>query len=529
MNEKLRIGFLVSKTGKLPMWEFEMLQQLLNSDFVTVSVFIATDEKQSLQGSFGYQLFTKFEDWWFRSSPDAFKRVQITEQLQKITILKYDDPAFLYQFQLDIIYSSCLVSADDKIISASRFGIWSINFGAGRYKNLQPPAFWEVMENEPATGSSLEVQLPGNKKIIAVYEGLTLSVPYSVKNNLNSIAWKSSSFLPCRIHELYILGPELFFRKYEDRSVKNQFEIIDKIKYPGSGQMLWLFIRNNLSYVIYRLIAKIRKTRFTILISRQSFTRAIDFSKFKKLELPANKFWADPFIIHNDNHQFLFFEEFDYGTEKAHISVIEIFEDNTHSDPQIVLKRPYHLSYPFVFEFEDDYYMVPESNSNKTVELYKAANFPYEWEFVMNLMENIILIDPTLIYEKGKWWLFGNTQYHPFTSTNDQLLLFYSDNLISNDWTAHPQNPVITDISNCRPAGRIFRQDGILYRPAQNNASQQYGYGLKINRIVILDENEYKEEEVFEINPNKKNNLSAIHSINFTDVLIAVDGIVANS
>ena len=134
--------------------------------------------------------------------------------------------------------------------------------------------------------------------------------------------------------------------------------------------------------------------------------------------------------------------------------------------------------------------------------------------------------DVTLLHHQEKWWLFGTVQNHPSTSTNDQLFLYYSDTFPSSDWTPHPQNPVATIISNCRPAGNIFKANSKLYRPAQNNSSKQYGYAIKINEIEVLNETEYWEREVFEIIPGKKNKLCAIHTMNFVDNLIVIDGIV---
>ena len=203
-----------------------------------------------------------------------------------------------------------------------------------------------------------------------------------------------------------------------------------------------------------------------------------------------------------------------------------MLQNETTGPSAIVLEKPYHLSYPFVFEWENNFYMIPETAANKTVELYRCKKFPDEWEFVMNLFENITLVDCTLYYQNGIWWMFACTQNHPVTTSNDQLLLFHSENLFSNNWIAHPQNPVVTDISNCRSGGKIFSKDGKLYRPAQNNASQQYGYALKINCIEVLNEEEYRETEVFEILPGVKNNLLAVHAINFTDDVIVIDGIV---
>jgi hypothetical protein len=113
-------------------------------------------------------------------------------------------------------------------------------------------------------------------------------------------------------------------------------------------------------------------------------------------------------------------------------------------------------------------------------------------------------------------------------STNDQLFIYYSHDIFSNNWKAHPQNPVITSIDNCRPAGRIFRYQNKLYRPAQNNANVQYGFGLKFNEIIVLNENEYKEKEVISIDPSQLG-LKACHHIDFVEGFVVIDGMRSSS
>jgi hypothetical protein len=247
-------------------------------------------------------------------------------------------------------------------------------------------------------------------------------------------------------------------------------------------------------------------------------------SSLKSWPLSEDNFMADPFVVRHEDRHFIFFEEYFYSKGCAHISVIEYGNTQNISAAKIALERPYHLSYPFVFKWNERYYMVPETSTNRTVELYMATKFPYDWEWKMNLMEDIGLIDATLIFHNNKWWLFGNSNNHPFTSTNDQLFLYYSDSLLSTNWAPHPKNPVATHVHNCRPAGRIFEYHGKLYRPAQNNASQQYGYGLKINEIIIMSERDYVEKEVFSLFPDTLQ-LRAVHHLDFTDEIMVVDGI----
>ena len=323
-----------------------------------------------------------------------------------------------------------------------------------------------------------------------------------------------------RLKELTTTDPVRFFSRFQ----KLDFSKISKKHYPNLT-IPYLFVKNSIAYFSDRIGSKNRDNRFSIHYANKDFQiHELASTQFEHIPLPDKVFQADPFLIEKAGIRYLFFEEFDERKNKGHISVMT-FENNHWSPSKTILELPYHLSYPFMIDVEDEYYMIPETSANKTVSLYKAKNFPNEWEFVMHLVENEALIDATLHYEKGKWWLFACKALHPFVSTNDQLFIYYSNDLFSNNWNAHPQNPVITTIENCRPAGKIFRHNNKLYRPAQNNADVQYGYGLKINEIIILNENEYQEKEVLSIDPAQLG-LKPCHHIDFIDGIIVIDGII---
>ena len=50
----------------------------------------------------------------------------------------------------------------------------------------------------------------------------------------------------------------------------------------------------------------------------------------------------------------------------------------------------------------------------------------------------------------------------------------------------------------------------------------------KLSLIEVLTETEYREKEVFEILPESMKSLAAIHTINFTNSMIVIDGILKN-
>ena len=76
--------------------------------------------------------------------------------------------------------------------------------------------------------------------------------------------------------------------------------------------------------------------------------------------------------------------------------------------PKKIIEKPYHLSYPFVFSYDNEFYMIPETGSNSTIELYKCLEFPEKWEMAAILMKDVRAYDTTILHKDGKWWLFTN-------------------------------------------------------------------------------------------------------------------------
>ncbi|MBI3139677.1 MAG: hypothetical protein HYZ15_13955 [Sphingobacteriales bacterium] len=523
MHNSLKAAVLVPPHKGLPAWEAVMLQQALGEGLLQDIVFLAAPEKKAIKGSLVYRLYKKFEDHWFRTVPDAFSITPVKELFPAAPVLNAgeNNPA-----NTDLLFRSCLTDPAYHPGPVPPMGIWSIRLGNGAYEAAALPAFGEVMNDEPVTGSSLWVQFPGQNNALKVYDGYSNTVPYSIKNNLCVQAWKASTFLAYRLKELLSLGKESFIKKYSSAMQSGRPGLRAYAEVPGNLRMAALIIRNAWRYLRYKRKSKFQSQRFTLLFQRGDFNgHPPDLGAFTVLEPPAGCFWADPFVSTAGNEHYLFFEEFSYSRNKAHISLLKLDASGKFSKPEIVLDKPYHLAYPFLFCWQDEHYMIPDTSANHTVELYKATRFPRQWELQCLLLKDTLLIDPTLWLENDTWWLFGCAAGPAHTSTNDQLLLYYSRDLLSGNWTPHPQNPVVTHIAGCRPAGKIFRMNGQLFRPAQNNASSQYGYALALNRITLLSETEYREEMAWSLLPGKENNLRAVHTLNFSAGIIVADGI----
>ena len=206
---------------------------------------------------------------------------------------------------------------------------------------------------------------------------------------------------------------------------------------------------------------------------------------------------------------------------------MEIDQDGKVQKPSQILVKDYHLSYPSVFMIDETYFMIPETSSQKTIELYECVKFPFEWKFRMNLMEGIIAVDTTPFYYHDKWWLFTSVCENEGAFPETELFLFYSDIFFTKIWKSHPLNPIISDVKIARPAGDIFMDDGKIYRPSQD-CSRNYGWGVNINEILLLTETEYLEKKVSDIKPDWDQKIMGIHTFARKGSMTIVDAVRKN-
>ena len=245
------------------------------------------------------------------------------------------------------------------------------------------------------------------------------------------------------------------------------------------------------------------------------------YQNFKRIIPPNNKFWADPFVVFKNKLYYVFFEEFEYIKNKGHISFLTINEDGSYSKVEKIIEKDYHLSYPNIFNFNDKYYMIPESYDNRTIEIYECIEFPNKWKFCKNIFKNINATDSTLFYKNEKWWLFTTITNENNPHQSD-LQLFYSKNPLNDDWVSHPKNPINSSKKGSRSAGKIFENNGKILRPAQDG-TKRYGHGMIFYEIEILNENNYQEKISHTLYPNWDKNIIGTHSYAKESKIIVMD------
>lgn len=243
----------------------------------------------------------------------------------------------------------------------------------------------------------------------------------------------------------------------------------------------------------------------------------------RQLMPPKDRFWADPFIWCQDGRRHVFFEEYPYDLGVGRISVMELNEEGCPiGPPLVVFTKPHHLSYPYLFLFEGDLYLVPEQKAARRVDIYRCVSYPTEFRLVTTLFEGVRMVDTTIFEHEGRWWLFCAMKGKSLRY-DQSLCAFYSEHPLNGPWTPHPLNPLVNDIRSGRPAGRVFRdKEGRLMRPSQD-CWPHYGAGLNLFVIEELTIHSYREKRLWTLSGQDSGGLRGLHHMDIGGGLLVMD------
>jgi hypothetical protein len=418
---------------------------------------------------------------------------------------------------------------DDEAAAYARFGAWRFFFGEAQGASEPLAALREVLEGSPVTASGVRIRLGRGKPDRIAYQSWARAFPFSLAKSRDALFAKTAQFVTRALRDLHAGGEKWLAEQTQPARPRPAEHL------PSTAEAL-----RNISVLGARVARRVAEKAFTV----DEWSIAYRFSDdetwngslegFHRLEPPKGWFWADPFPIQVNGRNYIFFEELPFGASRAHISVVEVDRDGHASKPVKVLERDYHLSYPFLVEEDGRLYMIPETASNHTVEIYRCVEFPAKWKLERVLLKDVFCADTTLHREGDRWWMFTNAAQHG-ADVNDELCIFSSERLLG-EWEPHRRNPVKSDVRSARPAGGLFRNGGRLYRPGQIGAPH-YGAGIALHRVTRLTRDEYVEEEDRRIVPPdhgargqaRSERVLGIHTINRVGDLSVTDAFMRRS
>jgi hypothetical protein len=199
---------------------------------------------------------------------------------------------------------------------------------------------------------------------------------------------------------------------------------------------------------------------------------------------------ADPFGIWRDEMLYVFVETMSYLTRRGHIDVFIFDRQFRHHGTTTVLKTASHLSYPSVFKADGEIWMLPEARQSGHLTLYRARDFPEDWEPVCRIALDSPAVDATPLYHNGRWWLFYAHIERRGSARRSELRIAFADQL-TGPWRPHPLNPVVTGARHSRPGGTAVLRGDLIELPVQD-CTATYGGGLRKLHINRLDERRFE-------------------------------------
>ena len=469
-----------------------------------------------------YQRYVAWDRVRYRQIPDAFAPEPIDElwsQLPGTVTSPYG--AAWQDLPLDVVIDYTQSPVPANWLAKLRFGVWQFHFGDLHTICDDGSCFWEMYRRQPLTPSYLVATTQSHPHGRAIYESQSGTDFFSLAQSSNPIYWKAAAF-PSRCLQRLRQHAETFWQDLSPAlPVRHE---PPAARTPGPGTLGAFYVRRLREATTTRL-RNLRGTppdpKWFCAYRRKSSPGQVVNADWQPLVPPPDRFYADPFVVRHAGKHYLLFEDFIESQQKGVISACEILPDGTTSRPQVVLETDYHLSYPFVFQAEGQMFMMPETEQNRTITVFRAKRFPYEWEFYRTNLENVRAVDATLLAHEGRYWIFCNIAAAGASSW-DELHAFHAAGPFG-PWTPHPGNPLVSDVRRARPAGAFFYRQGQLLRPAQD-CSVCYGHAVVIHRVDRLTVDDYQESPVERIDPTWLAGNEGTHTWNENDAFEVIDG-----
>ena len=233
-----------------------------------------------------------------------------------------------------------------------------------------------------------------------------------------------------------------------------------------------------------------------------------------------DRFFADPFILEiREKCIDVLVEELPFKSQKGQIVKLTINKDSYVLLERIpLLTLDTHLSYPYIFRYEGEVFVIPENGESGQLSCYKYEK--NSLKFVQKIIDEP-LTDATFLTYNGCYYVFSTK------GDNEKLWIYYSKDPFNNYILLNSKS-FLNSLNGSRPAGNFFNVGGKLYRPAQI-CNKSYGEGMLIKEITQLNTMTFQEKEVCRLIPDLRFDYNyGMHTLNFYKEYGVVDGLRYN-
>jgi hypothetical protein len=515
-NTPYNIAIIV-RDKRIYAWQQNVLTRLLALENITLS-FVLSSHSKATKPPLALRFIHHIERYLYNCQPNFFIENAVDTRLNDAKQHSLSDSKAMDLSGIDFAINFSEETLPDTLLKQPKLGVWSIFIGHNEKVISQLTALNDFISENDVVTIGLQLETLHHAANITLYKSQASIDMASLCRTAEQCLHKSSHFIPYYLEQLQHAKSVTLLEFAQKEALKN------KISISESAHLIWQSIKRVGKKMDHKYRAK---EQWALIYANNTSAHQpnLNVSSFKTLTPPQDRFWADPFIVTRNDKHYIFFEELLFERGEGHLCCMELYADGSHSQPIKILETPYHLSYPFIFQYQGDDYMVPESGEQQCVQLYKCTDFPYKWQFEKNLLNTVQAYDSTLFKHNSLWWLFTCIADDKNSSSTEDLHLFYAKTPISDHWHPHPLNPVVSNASTARPAGNIFVYDDKIYRPSQNCA-RSYGAGLNLCEITQLTKTTYSEKVVSEILPDWDKRLKGLHTFNFNKNISVSDVII---
>jgi hypothetical protein len=518
---QLRLG-LVLESSRVPGWIYCLIEKLISCNTIEPFLFVLKYEPkvtaQSDRSPVLFRSWAALDRWIRRPRMDALwvRDWRLLLKNRSIPVLRLQtcnttslfgsDIAAIKAANLDLLLYLGRDVPGVELSACASLGAWSVQQGGLCGSAAVPGQFWDMDEGNRVTLYGPQVIEHTQSRTRVVYRSSVTTNLLSLALNQNTAYWEIARVLMTQLSDAERLRTGMLSRSETSASGYESSRTLSNIRMARFlGQWAMRILRHELMKHLFR-------EQWSIGMQAKADTpNMISDHGFRMMRPPRDRFYADPFLIERNGRSYLFFEDYRFSSQKGLISCCEVDNEGNCSKPRVVLEREYHLSYPFLFTWQGELYMIPETRDNRTIEMYRASDFPYSWVHEAVLMSDVAATDTTLLHHRDKWWMF-TAGVLDHASPDKTLCLFFANSPLG-PWTAHPRNPIVSDVCHARPAGCLYFDDGQLIRPGQD-CSGSYGYAVQLHRVDVLSETEYQEILLASITPDLVPGSRGIHTLN---------------
>ena len=244
----------------------------------------------------------------------------------------------------------------------------------------------------------------------------------------------------------------------------------------------------------------------------------------------TDKYWyADPLIVSRDGREIVFMERVDRETGIGAIAYSDITDGAWH-EPVPIIEEKFHMSFPMCFEWGNELYMIPETQMDNAINLYRCKSFPDKWEKCGRFLDGMKLVD-TVVMEKTD---VSDADTGDGEASGDEIVFLASEYNPENDfYTRFRKFSLKKDLTEATDLGLLSEEYTLQSRmagypldnifPVQRSTSGVYGYSVMF-REDDPDSGVVKSEMLpHKVNTDFRRRLIGVHTYSRTDKFEVID------